>query len=114
MADYRTRVARGAALLDAERPGWADQIGADTLAMESCDQCVLGQLYGNYWQGCRIVWKVLPSDRRYSSSEFGFTLYDSEQQISFDGTEEGAVMARFKALADAWRVAIRERTEVLA
>jgi len=39
------KVARGAALLDEERPRWAEEIDTDALAMEDGDHCILGQLF---------------------------------------------------------------------
>jgi hypothetical protein len=38
------RIANGVAWLDEHHPGWADQIDLDTFRMESCTQCVAGQL----------------------------------------------------------------------
>ena len=45
----RQRVERGAALLDAEKPGWAPRIDVPTLNLASPNQCVLAQLYGHGW-----------------------------------------------------------------
>ena len=47
----KARVERGAALLDAEQPGWAPRIDVSTLELESQGFCMLGQLYGNYHVG---------------------------------------------------------------
>lgn len=48
--DLRTtlaaRVAKGATLLDRERPGWADEIDLGKLDLNSGCRCVLGQLHG--------------------------------------------------------------------
>lgn len=41
----RQRVERGAALLDAEQPGWAPRIDLVKLAMSNSEWCVLGQLH---------------------------------------------------------------------
>ena len=41
----KARVERGAALLDAEQPGWCERIDLDVLNMTSVGDCVLGQLY---------------------------------------------------------------------
>ena len=49
MSTIAERVAKGAALLDAEQPGWADRIDLDELELESCRHCVLGQLFSG---GC--------------------------------------------------------------
>jgi hypothetical protein len=42
------RVARGAAWLDEQEPGWARQVDLARLALSSPCRCVLGQLYGEY------------------------------------------------------------------
>jgi hypothetical protein len=49
------RVARGAALLDPEEPGWFNRIDTDQLWMSRCDTCILGQLYGDYTVGLRAL-----------------------------------------------------------
>ncbi|HYF29002.1 MAG TPA: hypothetical protein VEA36_01390 [Candidatus Paceibacterota bacterium] len=47
------RVAAGAALLDAQAPGWRDRIDVDRLSIQSCGRCMLAQLYGNYARGVK-------------------------------------------------------------
>lgn len=44
-------VARGAALLDEKRPGWEKEINLNRLLMYEPCLCILGQLYGMYYQG---------------------------------------------------------------
>jgi hypothetical protein len=44
------RVARGAALLDAQVPDWRGRINVERLDVQS-PWCVLGQLYGSYIDG---------------------------------------------------------------
>lgn len=46
MKKARKRVARGAALLDAKRPGWRDQINLKDLSLSSCTNCIIGQTFG--------------------------------------------------------------------
>lgn len=43
------RVAAGAEWLDANYPGWADRVDIVLLDIRDCEDCVLGQLAGNYW-----------------------------------------------------------------
>jgi hypothetical protein len=43
--DVATRVAKGVALLDERKPGWAGQIDLIKLDVEDPDRCILGQLY---------------------------------------------------------------------
>jgi hypothetical protein len=63
------RVARGAALLDEYRPGWASEIHLHELSIESDSNCVLGQLYGNYGLG-REQLRILTTTH---SEALGFT-----------------------------------------
>jgi len=103
-ANYADRVARGAALLDRERPGWAAEIAIDELAMASCNDCILGQIYGRYTVGLSSVFRDTEASW-LSPAHYGFTLYDGEQVQDFKET-----MLRFRELADAWRTEIRART----
>jgi len=47
----RKRVRRGAVLLDKQNSGWEENVRVDILNMSCADNCVLGQLYGNYFTG---------------------------------------------------------------
>jgi hypothetical protein len=68
------RVKRGAALLDEKRPGWAEQIGTQYLAMWSSCGCVLGRLDGEYEIGLRKLWPEETKDAlRTLAGEHGFT-----------------------------------------
>jgi hypothetical protein len=49
------RVQRGAALLDARFPGWVDQVNLSTLNLASGCDCILGQRFGDFAQGARLV-----------------------------------------------------------
>lgn len=93
--------------MDKVRPGWEKEIACDRLAMESCDDCVLGQLYGDYQRGWPIVLKTLPSCKIFAASKHGFTLRDTEQDQTRE--EITKILGRFKELADDWRDVIRER-----
>jgi hypothetical protein len=99
------RVNRGARLLDRFRPGWAEAIALDKLGMHTCDRCILGQLYGDFMEGCRTLAQPLPSTFLFSAAKHGFTLFNQEQ----DGSWED-IFSRFGDLADCWREAIRQRT----
>ena len=45
MSTVTERVARGAALLDEKIPGWDSRIDLDVLDIDSCAQCILGQVF---------------------------------------------------------------------
>lgn len=50
-SDPASRAARGAAHLDAVRPGWHHRVDTDTLNIASGGRCALGQVYGSYGAG---------------------------------------------------------------
>lgn len=43
------RVANGVTWLDENQSGWVDRINLDRLVMRSPCRCVLGQLFGDFW-----------------------------------------------------------------
>lgn len=105
---YDDFVEEGAKLLDEARPGWEAEIACDKIAMETCDQCILGQLYGDYECGIQevIVYRPRPR-RRCHSSTFGFTLPTAHQDPDAEMTE--VILERFRVLAEAWRAEIKRR-----
>jgi hypothetical protein len=60
-------VAAGVELLDRERPGWAAHIDLDRFDIGCCDDCTLGQLWGDYDLG-RTALGILA----YSAERLGF------------------------------------------
>ena len=62
VATIEERVAKGAALLDQERPGWWQEIDLDTLSLRSGCDCVLGQLYESFDDGVEILDLEWPED----------------------------------------------------
>jgi hypothetical protein len=105
---FEDRVAKGAALLDEHRPGWARLVALNRLAMETCDQCILGQVCGDYYDGWKKLLPRLPR-KWHRSSDYGFTLAGEEQDLQLG--EYGIIQVRFGMLADAWRAEIRRRLE---
>ncbi len=47
----RERVERGAAFLDEHEPMWWKRVDEKRLRLEECEDCVLGQIYGDYVDG---------------------------------------------------------------
>lgn len=98
------RVAAGAAWLDEHRPGWVDKIRITRLDLSSCTQCVLGQVYGHYFDA------VSPDEatttarplRDADAAALGF-----EHRV--DARNSAAVREDYAWLARAWRTLIRER-----
>ena len=72
----KARVERGAALLDAEQPGWAPRIDVVRLNMTSGSECVLGQLFpasnidSGYAAGKRALGIAFPK----TDVPYGFSL----------------------------------------
>lgn len=44
-------VMNGVELLDRRFPNWEDLIDPDSLEIDSCDNCIIGQLFGDYTTG---------------------------------------------------------------
>jgi hypothetical protein len=65
--DLRTIVATEARRLDVIRPGWAAEIYRDSLRMDSCFFCVLGQLFGTDERGLDAVHPDSPSGVRQAA-----------------------------------------------
>ena len=90
LEEAKVRVARGAALLDRERPGWPERIDLDTLQLSSACFCIRGQLVG-----CSVIWDVIPGlEGGKSHTEHGF-IADSQSQ--------------YELLQEAWLSAIADR-----
>lgn len=50
---YSAVIEAGMQVLDAKVPGWECKIDPDVLELNSCQLCVLGQVYGDYLDGKR-------------------------------------------------------------
>lgn len=93
------RVLDGARKLDREIPGWADQINMTRFDICDSTECVLGQLYGDYFDGLNVVFgKVRENRPEYS---YGFAGDD-------DGDSAGQG-ADWRVLQRDWKKVIRER-----
>lgn len=101
MGKYTKRVQRGAALLDARKPGWDARIAVAELDVASYRNGVLGQIFGNHDRG---VWELWPEGmiiHNRLSADHGFSL--SEADIAERG-ETG-----YPELIGEWRELIRKR-----
>jgi hypothetical protein len=78
---------RGVALLDDRVPDWRERIDARALNMMSPSLCVLGQLFGGYVRGLRML------DLLEDPHGHGFTI----------GWEDADVARAFRALTSLWR-----------
>ena len=99
MSTVEQRVRSGATLLDMSVPGWASKIDRDTLNLQLCTACVLGQLYSDYAKGCEAL--DLSEDQVIA---FGFEHSMNWRGLSRTETEsrQDEVAAEYKALTACW------------
>ncbi|TYB69657.1 hypothetical protein FXF51_05715 [Nonomuraea sp. PA05] len=116
--DIPERVARGAALLDEKRPGWWQRIHLDTLNINDCGECVIGQLYTDplhyddeqFDEGAiDLVGENAYDNNPHAPAlvEHGFSL---ERGAAVGGNER---YERWAALTAEWKRVISERRESL-
>jgi hypothetical protein len=55
---WKEQVDKGVAYLDKERPGWRELIDPDKLNISSLHDCILGQVYG-YFYDCPLIQSAL-------------------------------------------------------
>lgn len=84
------RVTAGAEWLDEHEPGWVERISVDRLDIANPFDCVLGQLYGNYW-GAPL------------------NLFNDEDEGSMRAAVLGFSGEEFDLLTVEWRALIKER-----
>jgi hypothetical protein len=101
VAEARSRVAKGAALLDDKRPGWADRIDLASLDMGCCSQCVLGQVFGSFFWAASGFWPI--HDLKQRAEEHGFDLNTADADSVAAAEEEWTI------LRNAWVGIIQER-----
>lgn len=94
-------VAKGAAVLDSAQPGWVNLVDTEELDIQSTEDCILGQVFGDYIFGLQYLQEVTgllfetgdPATRRELQSSHGF---DATYGIGPDLWEE------MESLAVAW------------
>ena len=84
-------VASGASLLDEKVEGWADKIDLEQFDIRNCYECILGQLFKIYFDGCDYLGLETATDK----AQYGFT--------------RGLGDVDWHHLSAAWRVEIEER-----
>ncbi len=92
------RAARGAAVLERAKPGSVALLDVDTLDIALGSNCALGQIYGNYGDGLKVVF-------RNQSIEDGITSYGFNGINADDNAE---LTKSWKRLVLAAREPVRE------
>lgn len=103
----RERVASGAEYLDEVYADWAATIDVDTLDLNGCDECVLGQLFGGFRDGMEQLGLTLSVTR-----VLGFN-YEARSNGGWNGNPPGSVeLERDEAerLRTFWLAEIERRT----
>jgi hypothetical protein len=96
---YEAEVARGAAWLDEVAPGWERKIDLSVLNLDSCRQCVCGQVFAEqigWCDGFRFALNEMADDWALSS-QLGFSLGSIDDWDKWDD------------LGQAWVHLIKER-----
>src|SRR5262245_29088193 len=110
---YEYQIARGAALLDARRPGWRENLDVDDLDMGSVTRCVIGQTLGVEHRPERYVgqrWAAALTELSGVLTRFSGWLTESQRvwaaEHGFDvrfPTYDGG----YARLTDEWRTYLR-------
>ena len=110
-------VRRGVRLLDKMSPGWHLKIDLRKLDLAFIDKCVLGQVFGDYSDGCdklsdalteaRIQFtRAYPADSRIDPEHYGFDV--SVPDASYEAGINGSML--YSRLTERWAEVIRKRT----
>tara|TARA_R110000751_G_scaffold30178_2_gene77382 strand:+ start:1592 stop:1936 length:345 start_codon:yes stop_codon:yes gene_type:complete len=101
IADLPANVTAGMGWLDRVMPGWETKVDLDTLNIDSCKDCVLGQLLGNYFGSSDLHEEAHSYDQ-----EFGFCTYSEEYLAKNDIFDTDSIMEQ---LTLTWKRMIEER-----
>jgi hypothetical protein len=91
------RVGRGAALLDAESPGWESRIDLERLDVAYSDTCPLGLLYGDFGRGVTdlFIWD-------WQATGHGFQAGRLSRLVGSEGRDN-------RSLTSLWAAEVRTR-----
>jgi hypothetical protein len=107
--EARERVARGAALLDAQMPDWFTRIDVGALNIRRDCHCVLGQLESSFMDAVERRWGLNPNGcPDYEAVAHGFTISPCMAWKSGTCQCQSCNLA-WRLLQDAWIAAITDR-----
>lgn len=95
---------RGAALLDRIQPNWASRVNPETLDIQFGDRCVLGQVFGDYWDALSDLGLT-----HGESDSLGFGLAAEVGLLDNDDFSFALRDQCWKALRDEWLTLVQER-----
>src|SRR5208282_6076556 len=88
----------GATFLGENVPGWRTRVDRDTLDMGNSGKCVLGQLYGNFWESYDPLRDIA-----------GTAFTDNPWRWAAGHGFQASGYGSFADLDEAWRVILDER-----
>lgn len=103
----KSRVARGAKFLDKIEPGWYNKIDVSKFDIEDGCDCILGQVYGDFWNAVERVFKAYKSDRKAAISH-GFL----QDDIYLNGNTVVYDTSTVPLLEEFWILEINNRKTV--
>ena len=109
--NFETQARKGAELLDQHMPGWEDQIDLATLDGVSTNDCILGQLFGHYFDGCRRLFPEIPPIPfllQPESFAHGFAMFSRDEVFMPQDSEQERETRKPRWLA-AWTGEITKR-----
>lgn len=107
MANEAARARAGATFMDAMCVGWPEKIDADTLDLQSCDDCVFGQSFDDHY--INVCMRFGLDNRQAAALGFTSDVTSEETSTAHESTEAYAahldrVSAEYAALRSAWLV----------
>ena len=109
MSRESVAVARGVKLLDQLAPGWVRKINKEYLDMADSGLCMLGQTFGDYGEGCRIL---AEKGLKQIAKKSGLTLHSSfeaEIEPAYYGFSDADGACDYKKLEAAWLSVLQSR-----
>lgn len=106
--DFSKQIDNGIRLLDEHKPGWYNDVDLETLELNNCMHCVLGQLYGDemdsvcvsaFDAGCHIL--------HLNEEESAIHGFDLPWEVEMDDSFYDQRMQHWQRLTDQWKSAIR-------
>ena len=99
---FEAQIQAGAKLLDRQvGKHWAEEIDTDSLDMHSCFRCVVGQLFGNYWEGIDSLW----DNSGYDDSNCDFSAVHGFNTANWTNQDT------YELLTEEWRAFIKAKQE---
>ena len=109
MSNYASKVAAGIKLLDEKKPGWRSLVDVESLRLENCDVCVLGQVFGHYDTG-----KAKLGIDNYESKALGFNTDYSFSELNEAWKEALGANQSLVEKGDVYKDAYGYAVEVIA